>query len=91
VVTSLDFSNSKIDYLFTGGILALIQQANQVTNLSLQGAQISEEDLERIRSAKLKAAKIVDVILPSGETIQIKHMEPTKPSKVKAYRKSTTR
>lgn len=91
MVTSLDFSNSKIDYLFTGGILALIQQANQVTNLSLQGAQISEEDLERIRSAKLKAAKIVDVVLPSGETIQIKDMEPTKPSKVKAYRKSTTR
>lgn len=87
MISTLDFSNVKIDYLFMGGLLALIQRNNKITKVILQGATISDEDLERLKSVKLKAAKIVDVTLPSGEILQIKDLEPGKNSRSKSQRK----
>lgn len=71
-----------------GGILALIQNNNKVTKVNLSGATVSEDDLQRLRAAKLKAAKIVDVTLPSGEIIQIKDLDTSKNARTKSQRKT---
>lgn len=55
--------------------------------MNLMGAEVSEDDLQQLKSSKLKTAKIVTVTLPSGEEIQLKDVELTKQPKPKNVRK----